>query len=105
VIGMADAGFRPPRQATFFLPGKSGAATIDMQLYDMVQNHQISDHDRLIGRKLGQVLTGGDVSATTPVTEQHLLDLELEAFVSLCGEAKTQDRLQFMLEKGKPLRN
>ncbi|MFO0594498.1 MAG: 3-hydroxyacyl-CoA dehydrogenase/enoyl-CoA hydratase family protein [Myxococcaceae bacterium] len=105
VIGMAEAGFRPPRATTFLLPGKSGAATIDMQLYDMVQNHQISDHDRLIGRKLGQVLTGGDVSTASPVTEQQLLDLELEAFLSLCGEEKTQDRLQFMLEKGKPLRN
>ncbi len=104
-LGMAEAGFRAPRQPTFFLPGKSGAATIDMQLYDMVQNHQISDHDRLIGRKLATVLTGGDVSASTAVTEQQLLDLELEAFLSLCGEEKTQDRLQFMLEKGKPLRN
>jgi len=104
-LGMAEAGFRPPRQATFFLPGRSGAATVDMQLYDMVQNHQISDHDRLIGKKLGHVLTGGDTSASNPVTEQQLLELELEAFLSLCGEAKTQDRLQFMLEKGKPLRN
>ncbi len=104
-LGMAEAGFRAPRQSTFFLPGRSGAATIDMQLYDMVNNHQISDHDRLIGKKLGSVLTGGDTSPTNAVTEQQLLDLELEAFVSLCGEAKTQDRLQFMLEKGKPLRN
>jgi 3-hydroxyacyl-CoA dehydrogenase len=104
-LGMAEAGFRPPRPATFFLPGKSGAATIDMQLYDMVQNHQISDHDRLIGRKLASVLTGGDASPQVAVTEQQLLDLELEAFLSLCGEEKTQDRLQFMLEKGKPLRN
>lgn len=104
-IGMAEAGFTPPRATTFFLPGPSGAATIDMLLYDMVLNHQISDHDRLIGRKLAGVLTGGNVSPTTPVTEQHLLDLELEAFLSLCGEAKTQDRIQFMLEKGKPLRN
>ena len=104
-LGMANAGFRAPRQSTFFLPGRSGAATIDMQLFDMVNNHQISDHDRLIGRKLASVLTGGDTSPTAPVTEQQLLDLELEAFVSLCGEAKTQDRLAFMLEKGKPLRN
>lgn len=104
-IGMAEAGFTPPRATTFFLPGPSGAATIDMLLYDMVLNHQISDHDRLIGKKLASVLTGGNVSPTTPVTEQHLLDLELEAFLSLCGEAKTQDRIQFMLEKGKPLRN
>ncbi len=104
-LGMANAGFRPPRQTTFFLPGKSGAATIDMMLYDMQLNHQISDHDRKIGRKLATVLTGGDCSATVPVTEQQLLDIELEAFLSLCGEEKTQDRIMFMLEKGKPLRN
>jgi len=71
----------------------------------MVQNHQISDYDRAIGKKLAHVLTGGDVSQTSPVSEAQLLELELEAFLSLCGEAKTQDRIQHMLEKGKPLRN
>lgn len=104
-IGMAESGFRPPRPMTFLLPGKSGAATIDTMLYDMQLNHQISEHDRLIGKKLASVLTGGDTSPTTPVTEQQLLDLELEAFLSLCGEQKTKDRIMFMLEKGKPLRN
>ena len=89
----------------FYLPGRSGAATIDMLLYDMQLNHQISDYDRLIGKKLATVLTGGDVSASTLVSEQQLLDLELEAFLSLCGEKRTQDRIMFMLEKGKPLRN
>ena len=104
-LGMAEAGFTPPRPSALLLPGPSGAATIDMLLYDMVLNHQISDYDRHIGKKLAHVLTGGDVSATTPVSEQHLLDLELEVFLSLCGEARTQDRIQHMLEKGKPLRN
>ncbi len=104
-LGMAEAGFRPPRASTFLLPGRSGAATIDMQLYDMVQNHQVSDHDRLIGQKLARVLSGGDTTPSLAVTEQQLLELELEAFLSLCGEAKTQDRLEFMLSKGKPLRN
>jgi 3-hydroxyacyl-CoA dehydrogenase len=104
-LGLAEAGFTPPRSTALLLPGRSGAATIDMLLYDMVQNHQVSDYDRHIGQKLASVLTGGDTSAFTPVSEQRLLDLELEAFLSLCGEAKTQDRIQFMLEKGKPLRN
>lgn len=104
-LGMAEAGFTPPRPTTFLLPGRSGAATMDMVLYDMMLNHQISEHDRLIGRKLASVITGGNTSAQTPVTEQQLLDLECEAFLSLCGEAKTQDRLQYMIEKGKPLRN
>ncbi len=104
-IGMADSGFLAPRPATFVLPGRSGAATVDMALYDMVQNHQISDYDRHIGKKLASVITGGDTSPSAQLTEQHLLDLELEAFLSLCGEAKTQDRIEFMLSKGKPLRN
>jgi 3-hydroxyacyl-CoA dehydrogenase len=105
VLGMANAGFRAPRATTFSLPGKSGAATIDMMLYDMLLNHQISDHDRLIGKKLATVLTGGDTSPANQTSEQTLLDLEREAFLSLCGEVKTQDRIQSMLEKGKPLRN
>ncbi|MCU0698355.1 MAG: 3-hydroxyacyl-CoA dehydrogenase NAD-binding domain-containing protein [Myxococcaceae bacterium] len=104
-IGLAEGGFRPPRPATFFLPGKSGAATIDMMLYDMQLNHQISEHDRLIGKKLASVLTGGDTSASVATTEARLLELELEAFLSLCGEEKTQARIEHMLLKGKPLRN
>ncbi len=104
-IGLAEGGFRPPREATFYLPGRSGAATIDMMLYDMQLNHQVSEYDRHIGKKLASVLTGGDTSATTPTTEARLLELELEAFLSLCGEEKTQARIEYMLTKGKPLRN
>jgi 3-hydroxyacyl-CoA dehydrogenase len=105
VLGMAESGFRPPRPTHFLLSGRSGAATVDMMLYDMQVNNQISEYDRHIGQKLAHVITGGDVSAFTPVSEQHLLDLEREAFLSLCGEEKTQDRIAAMLETGKPLRN
>jgi 3-hydroxyacyl-CoA dehydrogenase len=105
VLGMAKAGFRPPRPTRFRLPGPSGYATIDMLLYDMQLNNQISAHDRKIAQKLARVLTGGDTSPQVLVTEERLLELELEAFMSLCGEEKTQDRLMYMLEKGKPLRN
>lgn len=105
VLGMAGSGFQPPRPTRFRLPGPSGAATIDMMLYDMQLNNQISEHDRKIGQKLASVLTGGDTSSTALVTEERLLELELEAFLSLTGDPKTQDRLMFMLEKGKPLRN
>jgi 3-hydroxyacyl-CoA dehydrogenase len=105
VLGLANAGFKPPRPTRFRLPGKSGAATIDMMLYDMELNGQISAHDRKIAQKLARVLTGGDTSPAVLVTEEQLLELEQEAFLSLCGEEKTQDRLQYMLEKGKPLRN
>jgi 3-hydroxyacyl-CoA dehydrogenase len=105
VLGMAKAGFRAPRPTRFRLPGASGAATIDMLLYDMQLNNQISAHDRKIAQKLARVLTGGDTTPSVLVTEERMLELELEAFLSLCGEEKTQDRLQYMLEKGKPLRN
>jgi 3-hydroxyacyl-CoA dehydrogenase len=74
-------------------------------LYDMEMNGQVSAHDRKIGQKLARVLTGGDTSTSALVTEEKLLELEAEAFLSLCGEEKTQDRLTFMIEKGKPLRN
>jgi len=105
VLGMSNAGFRPPRATPFLLPGRAGAATIDMMLYDMELNGQVSAHDRLIGSKLATVITGGDCSPTVPVTEDYLLELELEAFLSLCGEEKTQDRLAYMLQNNKPLRN
>jgi 3-hydroxyacyl-CoA dehydrogenase len=105
VLGMANAGFRAPRPTRFRLPGSSGFATIDMMLYDMELNGQISAHDRKIAQKLARVLTGGDTSPSVLLTEERMLELELEAFLSLCGEEKTQDRLMFMLEKGKPLRN
>ncbi len=104
-LGLAGSGFLPPRPTTFRLPGRSGAATIDMMLYDMVQNGHATEHDRLIGQKLATVLTGGDVSPAVPVTEERLLELELEAFLSLCGEAKSLARIQHLLETGKPLRN
>ncbi|EPX62472.1 Enoyl-CoA hydratase [Cystobacter fuscus DSM 2262] len=105
VIGMANAGFRAPRPTRFRLPGPSGYATIDMMLYDMEINGQVSAHDRKIAQKLARVITGGDTSPSVLLSEERVLELELEAFLSLAGESKTQDRLQYMLEKGKPLRN
>ena len=66
---------------------------------------RISDHDALIGRKLARVLAGGDVKHPATLTEQQLLDLEREAFLSLCGERKTLERIAHTLKTGKPLRN
>ena len=66
---------------------------------------RISDHDALIGRKLATIMAGGEVPHPTTVSEQHLLDLEREAFLSLVGERKTRDRIQHTLKTGKPLRN
>ena len=66
---------------------------------------RISDHDALIGRKLAWVLAGGNVTHATTLTETQLLDLEREAFLSLCGERKTQERIAHTLKTGKALRN
>ena len=66
---------------------------------------RISDHDAVIGRKLAWILSGGNVPAATILTEQQVLDLEREAFLSLCGERKTQERIAHTLKTGKPLRN
>ena len=71
----------------------------------MKAGNYISDHDKKIANKLAYVMAGGDLSEATYVSEQYLLDLEREAFLSLAGERKTLERLEHMLKKGKPLRN
>jgi 3-hydroxyacyl-CoA dehydrogenase len=71
----------------------------------MFSGGYISEHDKLISEKLGYVMCGGDLSAKTEVSEQYLLDLEREAFLSLCGTKKTLERIQSILTTGKPLRN
>jgi 3-hydroxyacyl-CoA dehydrogenase len=105
VLGLARAGYRRPRLRTFRLPGESGYATIRSALQQMRAAHQISDHDVVVGSKLAWVLCGGRCSPTARVTEQYVLELEREAFVSLCGEQKSQERMQYMLMNNKPLRN
>ena len=104
-LGMADSGFRPPRPTKFLLPGPSAKATVDMLLYDMQINGHISEHDKLIGSKLAGLLTGGDTSSGSIITEEKLMELEREIFLSLCGEKKTQERMMHMLQFNKPLRN
>ncbi len=71
----------------------------------MRQGEYISDHEVKIGTKVAEVLCGGNVTTGTPVSEQYILDLEREAFKSLCGEKKTQERIQYTLKTGKTLRN
>ena len=76
-----------------------------MAAFYMQEGHYASPYDAHIAEKVAHVLCGGDALPKTEVTEQHLLDLEREVFLSLCGEPKTQERIQYMLSKGKPLRN
>jgi 3-hydroxyacyl-CoA dehydrogenase len=85
--------------------GESGYALLKLGVWSARQGHFISDHDVAIAEKLGNVLTGGRLTGEQTVSEQYLLDLEREAFLSLCGMPKTQERIQYMLKTGKPLRN
>lgn len=86
-------------------PGESILATLKLGIHLMRQGEYISDHEVKIGNKVAEVLCGGNVTPGTPVSEQYLLDLEREGFKSLCGEKKTQERIQFTLKTGKTLRN
>ena len=104
-IAMATTGFQPTRPRSFRVGGTAAFANLQAGLWSMEQAHQVSEHDRKIATKLAFVLTGGVVPANARVTEQHLLDLEREAFMSLIGEEKTQARMEAMLTTGKPLRN
>ena len=105
VLALA-ANYRPDRPATALpAPGRSVAASLTTQLWNMRQGGFITEYEERLGRTIARVITGGDVPAGTLVTEQWFLDLEREAFVSLCGERKTLERIQHMLKKGKPLRN
>jgi len=85
--------------------GESAQAAMKLALHMMKQGGYISEHDQLIGQKLANVMCGGNLNHKTQVSEQYLLDLEREAFVSLCGERKTQERIATTLKTGKPLRN
>ena len=86
-------------------PGRSMAASLGSQLWNMRMGGFITEYEEKLGRTIAGVITGGDVAAGTVVTEQWFLDLEREAFLRLCGEKKTIERIQHMLKKGKPLRN
>ena len=105
VIAMAE-DYTVPEVESFKLPGKSGRLVLEGTLKGFVKSGKISEHDALIGRKLGNVLTGGENGGPFyAVDEQYLLDIEREAFISLCGEQKSIDRIEYMLKRGKPLRN
>jgi 3-hydroxyacyl-CoA dehydrogenase len=103
---LADAGYTAsiPRSA-IPAPGENLLATLKLAVYTMRQGGYISDHDVKVGNWAAYALCGGKVTPGTLVTEQYLLDLEREAFLSLCGEKKTQERIAFTLKTGKPLRN
>lgn len=86
-------------------PGENILAALKMGVYLMRQGEFITDHEVKLGHKIAEVLCGGNVTPGTPISEQYVLDLEREAFKSLCGEKKTQERIQYTLKTGKTLRN
>jgi 3-hydroxyacyl-CoA dehydrogenase len=105
-IELADAGYtKPVARKDIKVLGKQGLGIVYAGANTMYSGHYISEHDKKISEKLGYVMCGGDLSSPTEVTEQYLLDLEREAFLSLCGERKTLERIQSIVTKGKPLRN
>ncbi|MFN0292793.1 3-hydroxyacyl-CoA dehydrogenase/enoyl-CoA hydratase family protein [Pedobacter helvus] len=105
-IELADAGYtKPVQRKNIKVLGKQGLGIVYAGANTMYSGNYISEHDKKISEKLGWVMCGGDLSAPTEVTEQYLLDLEREAFLSLCGERKTLERIQSIVTKGKPLRN
>lgn len=106
VLNLAASGYVQPNERTDILAlGESAQAAMKLALHMMRQGGFISDHDQLIGKKLAKIMSGGDLNHKTYVSEQYLLDLEREAFLSLCGERKTQERIAGMLKTGKPVRN
>ena len=105
-LAMVREGYVAPQPRTDIpVLGESALAPIKLAIHMMVRAGYISEYDAHVARKLAYIITGGDLSHQTQVSEQYLLDLEREAFVSLCGERKTQERIQHMLKTGKPLRN
>jgi 3-hydroxyacyl-CoA dehydrogenase len=105
-LAMVREGYIQPHQRTDIpVLGAPALSAIKLAVHMMVRGGFISEYDAHVAKKLAYIITGGDLSHKTLVSEQYLLDLEREAFVSLCGEKKTQERIQHMLKTGKPLRN
>jgi 3-hydroxyacyl-CoA dehydrogenase len=106
VLALAASGYVAPQQRTDILAlGLPALSTLKLGIHQMKRAGYISDHDAEIGTQLARILTGGDLNHPTRVSEQYLLDLEREAFLSLVSTRKTQERIAHMLKTGKPLRN
>lgn len=105
-ILMANEGYiAPKREKNITVVGQEGLGIVYVGAHSMLSGNYMSEHDRVISEKLGYVLCGGDLSENTVVTEQYLLDLERKAFLELCTEKKTLERLESIVKKGKILRN
>jgi 3-hydroxyacyl-CoA dehydrogenase len=104
-LAMVRAGYHPPAPAEIHVLGEEFLAGAKLAIHMLVRGEFATEHDAVVGRKLAYILAGGSITAPQVVSEQYILDLEREAFVSLCGERATQQRMAHTLKTGKPLRN
>ena len=104
-LEMAHAGYEPPSPPEIRVLGEQFLAGAKLAVHMLLRGEFITEYDAVVARKLATILSGGALSAPQNVSEQYVLDLEREAFVSLCGERKTQERIAYTLKTGKPLRN
>jgi 3-hydroxyacyl-CoA dehydrogenase len=104
-LAMVRAGYHPPAPAEVRVLGEEFLAGAKLAIHMLVRGEFATEHDAVVARKVAYVLAGGSITAPQTVSEQYILDLEREAFVSLCGERKTQERIAHTLKTGKPLRN
>ena len=102
---LAEAGYAAPQPRTIPAPGLGALGAMETGIFMMGEAGYASEHDQKVAKWVAYILAGGRVTAGSMVSEQYLLDLEREAFLSLCGERKTQERIAFTLKTGKPLRN
>jgi 3-hydroxyacyl-CoA dehydrogenase len=104
-LAMVRAGYHPPAPPEIRVLGEEFLAAAKLAIHMLVRGEFATEYDGVVGRNLANILSGGGLSAPQTVSEQYILDLEREAFVSLCGERKTQERVAHTLKTGKPLRN
>ncbi len=105
VLELADGYIMPSRRNDIMVLGRDGLGALYTAAHSLKLGKYASEHDVKIAKKVAYVLCGGDLSSPQKVSDQYLLDIEREAFMSLCGEQKTMERIQYMLENNKPLRN
>lgn len=105
VLHMAATGYAPPVPQQIYAAGRDALGAMRVGAWMFKEGKYITEFEGVIAGKLANVMTGGDLSRPTWVSEQYILDLEREAFLSLCGEEKTQQRMWNLLNTGKPLRN
>lgn len=104
-INLFDSGFMPNIKKDIVVTGTTGKAVLSNVVEYMKEGNFISEYDGLLANKVATIITGGNVIGGTTLTEDNILDLEKEEFLKLCGETKTHERIEYMLKKGKPLRN